>query len=109
VTTLRQLGYQALSAANAEAAIAILAGNDSIDLLFTDIMMPGGILGPALARRARELRPEINVLFTTGYADSNVLSGATSVGGAEVIYKPYRNEELALRIRFVLDREARVA
>ncbi len=109
VTTLRQLGYRALAAANADAALRILAGSDSIDLLFTDIMMPGGILGPALARRARDLRPEINVLFTTGYAESNVLSGATGLGGAEVIYKPYRNEELALRIRFVLDREARVA
>ncbi len=109
VTTLKQLGYQAIAAANADAAIRVLSGSEPIDLLFTDIMMPGGILGPALARRARELRPEINVLFTTGYAESNVLSGATGLGGAEVIYKPYRNEELALRIRFVLDREARVA
>jgi PAS domain S-box-containing protein len=109
VTTLKQLGYQAIPAGNADAAIRVLAGSEPIDLLFTDIMMPGGTLGPALARRAREMRPDINVLFTTGYADSNVLSGATGLGGAEVIYKPYRNEELALRIRFVLDREARVA
>jgi CheY-like chemotaxis protein len=109
VTTLRQLGYRALSASNADAALGILAGGENIDLLFTDIMMPGGTLGPALARRARELRPEINVLFTTGYADSSVLSGAAGLGGAEIIHKPYRNEDLALRIRFVLDREARVA
>ena len=109
VTTLKQLGYHVLHAANADAAIRLLSGNEPIDLLFTDVMMPGGILGPALARRARELRPEIDVLFTTGYADSNVLSSATGLGGAEVIHKPYRNEELALRIRFVLDREARVA
>jgi len=109
VTTLKQLGYHVLNAANADAAIRLLAGSEPIDLLFTDVMMPGGTLGPALARRARELRPEIDVLFTTGYADSNVLSSATGLGGAEVIHKPYRNEELALRIRFVLDREARVA
>jgi CheY-like chemotaxis protein len=109
VTTLKQLGYRALAAANADAAIRLLSGSEPINLLFTDVMMPGGMLGPALARRARELRPGINVLFTTGYADSNVLNSATGLGGAEVIHKPYRSEELALRIRYVLDREARVA
>ena len=109
VTTLTQLGYRALAADNAAAALRILAGPESIDLLFTDVMMPGGVLGPALAKRARELRPEINVLFTTGYAETTVLAGAAGVTAAEVITKPYRNEDLATRIRYVLDREARVA
>jgi DNA-binding response OmpR family regulator len=67
------------------------------------------MLGPALAKRAREMRPGIDVLFTTGYADTSVLSGSTGLGSAEMILKPYRNEDLAMRIRFVLDREARVA
>ncbi len=57
VTTLTQLGYRAMSAANAASALRILAGPEPIDLLFTDVMMPGGMLGPALAKRARELRP----------------------------------------------------
>jgi CheY-like chemotaxis protein len=109
VTALTQLGYRALDAANGPAAVRILAGPEPIDLLFTDIMMPGGMLGPALAKRARELRPGIDVLFTTGYADTSVLSGSTGLGSAEMILKPYRNEDLAMRIRFVLDREARVA
>ncbi|HEY5810089.1 MAG TPA: PAS domain S-box protein [Povalibacter sp.] len=109
VTALTQFGYRALSAANAEKALKILSSPEHIDLLFTDVMMPGGTLGPELARRARELRPEIDVLFTTGYAESNVLSGASGIPAAEVIHKPYRNEELATRVRHVLDREARVA
>ncbi|HKE93399.1 MAG TPA: PAS domain S-box protein [Povalibacter sp.] len=109
VTALTQFGYRALAAPNAEKALGILAGAEHIDLLFTDVMMPGGTLGPELARRARELRPNIDVLFTTGYAESHVLSGASGTGPADVIHKPYRNEELAMRVRHVLDREARVA
>jgi CheY-like chemotaxis protein len=109
VTALSQLGYRALSAANANAALRILAGTEQIDLLFTDIMMPGGMLGPALAVRARELRPDIEILFTTGYADNSALAGTPGLTAADVITKPYRNEDLAMRIRHVLDREARVA
>ena len=112
VTSLTQLGYHALSAPNAEKALRILSGNERIDLLFTDVMMPGGILGPALAKRAKELRANIDVLFTTGYAEGSVLGNLASGGSgalADVIYKPYRIEELATRVRHVLDREARVA
>jgi PAS domain S-box-containing protein len=109
VTALSQLGYRALSAPNANAALRILAGSEPIDLLFTDIMMPGGMLGPALAVRARELRPDIDILFTTGYADNSALAGTPGLTAADVITKPYRNEDLAMRIRHVLDREARVA
>ncbi len=107
VTALTQFGYRALAAPNADRALSILNGPEHIDLLFTDVMMPGGTLGPELARRARELRPKIEVLFTTGYADSAVLSGG--IAAADVIHKPYRNEELAMRVRHVLDREVRVA
>ncbi|HEY0683699.1 MAG TPA: PAS domain-containing protein [Steroidobacter sp.] len=109
VTALSQLGYRALAAANGAAAVRILSGPERIDLLFTDVMMPGGMLGPALAKRARELRPDIDVLFTTGYADNAVLAGTAGLTASDVIHKPYRNEDLAMRIRHVLDREARVA
>jgi nitrogen-specific signal transduction histidine kinase/CheY-like chemotaxis protein len=112
VTSLTQLGYRALAAPNAEKALRILGGPERIDLLFTDVMMPGGTLGPALAKRARELRADIDVLFTTGYAEGNVLGGANGGPGipmTDVIYKPYRIEELAMRVRHVLDREVRVA
>jgi CheY-like chemotaxis protein len=109
ITALGQLGYRALAAANAAAALRILAGPEHVDLLFTDVMMPGGTLGPALAKRARELRPDIEVLFTTGYAENNVLAGTAGLSSADMIHKPYRNEDLATRIRHVLDREVRVA
>jgi PAS domain S-box-containing protein len=109
VTSLAQIGYRALPAANADAALRILAGTERVDLLFTDVMMPGGTLGPALAKRARELRPGLEVLYTTGYAENSVLGSGSGISPSEVIQKPYRNEDLALRIRGVLDREARVA
>jgi CheY-like chemotaxis protein len=109
VTALGQLGYRALAADNAAAALRILSGSERIDLLFTDVMMPGGVLGPALAKRARELRPNIEVLFTTGYAEHTVLASTVGLASADVISKPYRNEDLAVRIRYVLDKEARVA
>jgi PAS domain S-box-containing protein len=109
VTALGQLGYRALAAPNADAAMRILAGPERIDLLFTDVMMPGGILGPTLAKRARELRPGIEVLFTTGYVDTSALSTTAGLSATDIIHKPYRNEELALRIRYVLDQEERVA
>ena len=109
VTALSQLGYRALQAANAAAALRILGGSEKIDLLFTDVMMPGGMLGPALAKRARELRPDIEVLFTTGYAETTVLQSTAGLSSSDVINKPYRNDDLATRIRYVLDREARVA
>lgn len=109
-TALGQLGYRALVAANAAAALRILSsGNETIDLLFTDVMMPGGMLGPALAKRARELRPQIGVLLTTGYAENAVLAGTAELTSADIIIKPYRNEDLAMRIRHVLDREVHVA
>jgi CheY-like chemotaxis protein len=109
VSALTQLGYRALAAANAEAALRILSGQEPIQLLFTDIMMPGGMLGPTLAKRARELRAGLEVLFTTGYAEQHVLGGGSGIGAADIVHKPYRIEDLALRIRAVLDREARVA
>lgn len=105
VLTLTQLGYRVLQAANAAAALRILTGDEPIDLLFTDVMMPGGMLGPTLAKRARELRPDIEVLMTTGYADNHVLSDSFV---SEIIAKPYRGDDLAMRIRHLLDREARV-
>jgi len=109
VTALDQLGYRALAAPNAAAALRILSGHETVNLLFTDVMMPGGMLGPALAKRAREMRPGIGILLTTGYAENAVLAGTAGLTSVDIITKPYRNEDLAMRIRNVLDREARVA
>jgi PAS domain S-box-containing protein len=107
--TLNSLGYHIIQARNPEHALEILAGADAVDLLFTDIMMPGGMLGPTLAQRARELRPAINVLFTTGYANNHVMATGASVSNSDVLPKPFRTEDLAQRVRHLLDREVRVA
>jgi len=106
---LTQLGYRVLQAGNAEQALQILSESSSVDLLFTDIMMPGGMLGPSLAQRAREMQPDLNVLFTTGYANSGVLASGATVSHSDVLPKPFRTEDLALRIRHLLDREVRIA
>jgi CheY-like chemotaxis protein len=71
--------------------------------------MPGGMLGPSLAQRARELRPGLQVLFTTGFANSGALTSGISVQHSDVLAKPFRTEDLAMRIRHLLDKEVRVA
>jgi DNA-binding response OmpR family regulator len=65
--------------------------------------MPGGIDGPELARRIREQRPDMKIIFTSGFADGKVLERIDALPGSALIAKPYRNEELALRIRQTLD------
>jgi CheY-like chemotaxis protein len=108
--TLHALGYRILQARNPEHALELLANHSHIDLLFTDVMMPGGMLGPALAQRARELRPDLRVLFTTGYAHNTLLATGGALTLADVLPKPFQTEELALRVRQLLDRaEVRVA
>jgi signal transduction histidine kinase len=92
------LGYRALAARNAEEALAILRRDEPIDLLFTDIAMPGGMNGMQLARHARQLRQDIRVLLTSGYA------GALAEGaeGFAVLGKPYRQAQLGETIASVL-------
>jgi two-component system NtrC family sensor kinase len=87
------LGYNALTAHNAVEALAILRRDEPIDLLFTDIAMPGGINGIELGRQARQLRQDIKVLLTSGYATA-MAEGQVSAGFA-VLGKPYRQVQLA--------------
>jgi signal transduction histidine kinase/CheY-like chemotaxis protein len=96
--TLSALGYKVVPATDARSALAILASDAVVDLLFTDVVMPGGMNGPELAEAARRLRPGLRVLFTTGYTE-------TSVEGADrqVLRKPYGRRGLATAIRTVLD------
>ena len=100
---LEELGYRTLEAADGSAALGIVQSGRQIDLVLTDVMMPGGIDGPELAIRTQELRPELKILFTSGFADGKVLKRIDQVSGSALIAKPYRNEELALRIRQILD------
>ncbi len=100
---LQQLGYQVLEASNGDSALRVLHEHAHIDMLFTDVIMPGVILGPELALRAREIQPDIKVLLTTGYMGDPVLAKAGQLVQEAVLAKPYRNEELALKIRNLLD------
>jgi len=104
VAQLEGLGYVTVEADNAEAALAILERGDPIDLLFTDIVMPGRMNGIDLAHRARAVRPDAKVLLTSGFAKAAIDGGQLS--GDDLKYllsKPYRISELAAKIRNVLD------
>jgi len=88
---LAEFGHRVLEAENAKAALDVLGGRDAIDLLFTDIAMPGGMNGLELARRAVQLRPGIRVLFVSGYTSSTHTENSTP---GEFLQKPYRQEDL---------------
>ncbi len=103
---LERLGYRVLQAEHAAAALALLDAHPSIDLLLTDIVMPGGMNGVDLSRELATRRPEIKVLYTTGYADNAGIAPtpAGEHGELDLLKKPYEKEELAARIRSILDR-----
>src|SRR3546814_14711640 len=101
---LSQLGYGYLEAENAKAALEILDQGIDIDLLFTDIVMPGGMSGYDLAREAVARRPNLKVLMTSGFPGA-ALSNSKSFGtGVDLLSKPYRREELAGKLRELLDK-----
>jgi PAS domain S-box-containing protein len=99
---LTELGYRVRMAENGPAALAILDAGDAFDLLFTDIVMPGGLSGYDVAAEARKRRPGLKVLFTTGFAEASLRNGKHA--DADVVGKPYRKSELARAIRRALDR-----
>ena len=102
-TILRDFGYTTLTARNGREALEVLDGSETVDLLFTDLIMPGGMNGVVLAREARKRRPRLKVLLTTGYAEASL--ERTDVGSSEfdLLNKPYRRTELVRRVRAVLD------
>ena len=87
VETLTGLGYQVLRAENATAALAIIESGVKIDLLFTDVVMPGSLRTPELARKAKELIPGIAILFTSGYTQNAVVHGGKLDAGIELLSK----------------------
>ncbi|WP_218511448.1 PAS domain-containing sensor histidine kinase [Variovorax sp. dw_308] len=107
VELLGHLGYEVLEARDAAAALAILKNGAQVDLLFTDVVMPGKLRGPELARKARQLQPGIAVLFTSGYTQNAIVHGGRLDSGVELLGKPYTHDALAKRIRRVLADKAR--
>ena len=99
--SLRSLGYQVVEAENASAALELLRQDQRIDLLFTDVTLPGGVYGPDLAQRARDLRPALKVLFTSGFSETTVIHRGMLDGTLPLISKPYAIAELARRLRAI--------
>ena len=108
VNTLQTLGYHVLRANNAQAALSILQSGVHIDLLFTDVVMPGALRSPELAQRARQIIPGIAVLFTSGYTQNAVVHGGRLDPGVELLSKPYRQDDLARKIRHLLKNQQQV-
>lgn len=100
---LTDLGYQVHIASNAEEALVILRDGIDVDLLFTDIMMPGGMLGTELAEVAQRLRPELRVLLTSGFAQPADSTSENNPYASLILKKPYRIQDVSKRIRETLE------
>jgi signal transduction histidine kinase/CheY-like chemotaxis protein len=102
VEMLHELGYGVLQAANGHAALTLMDANPSIQLLFTDVGLPGGLNGRQLADEATRRRPDIKVLFTSGYTRNAIVHGGRLDAGVALIGKPFTYAALAEKIRQVL-------
>lgn len=102
---LESLGYRVVSATDGHEAMELLEGNESIDVLFTDIVMPGGISGFDLAEKATSLRPHLKVLMTSGYAIETLQSRGRLPPDSALLNKPYRKADLARRLREAIETE----
>jgi DNA-binding NtrC family response regulator len=98
---LASLGYQVIPATNGEAALEIIKYYRAIDLLMTDIVMPGTIDGWELARRAKHIRPDLSVVYTSGFADE-ALPDKSSPGYGPLLPKPWRADQLVSLINRAL-------
>ena len=104
---LESLGYEVIAAASGAEAISILEKGTAIDILFTDIIMPGAVSGRKLAEQAAEIKPGIKILFTSGYAENSIFHNGRLDPGVEFLSKPYDRERLAMTVRRVLDGPAK--
>lgn len=101
VTALRSLGYETIEALDGPSALSLLSGGQDIDLLFTDVILPGGMSGPELVVALKENRPGLKAIYTSGYAADAVLP--EDERGLEMLHKPYRVLDLGQKIREALD------
>ncbi len=111
VDTIRELGYDVLEARDGPSALKLLQSrsNGTIDLLFSDVVLPGGMNGQQLAERAVELHPDLKVLFATGYARDAIVHDGRVDAGVQLITKPFTLNDLAARLRGVMEADARRA
>ena len=103
LTQVESLGYRTLEAANAAEAPHVLDATPTIDLLFTDVIMPGAMNGRQLVDEALKRRPELKTLFTSGYTENAIVHHGRLDTGVLLLAKPYRKSELARMLRTALD------
>lgn len=104
---LQELGYRVLKAPDATAALTIIESGIHIDMLFTDVVMPGSLKSSEMARKAKEWLPGLAVLFTSGYTENSIVHGGRLDVGVQLLSKPYAREALARKVRQVLEAEKR--
>ena len=103
VEALRELGYRVIEAQDGLSALRLLENKTSIDLLFTDVVLPGGMTGAQIAARARQLHPNLKILFATGYARNAIFHHGRLDRGVQLLAKPFAFTDLAAKVREVLD------
>ncbi|MFC3123740.1 PAS domain-containing protein [Pseudoroseomonas globiformis] len=106
VEMLTDLGYRVLKAVDAASALIVIESGVPVDLLFTDVVMPGPLKSPELARKAQQRLPDLAVLFTSGYTENSIVHGGRLDAGVELLSKPYPREALARKVRHVLANRA---
>ncbi len=99
---LEELGYAAIEVAESASALKVLQSDVRIDLLITDVGLPGGMNGRQMADAARERRPKLPVLFITGYAEVAMIGGGLLGPGMHVLTKPFAMEAMANRIKSII-------
>jgi CheY-like chemotaxis protein len=106
---LGDLGYRPIVTADTDEALTVVKGSGRIDLLLTDLVLPGGLGGEALAMTARRLRPSLSVLYMSGYTDQHLSDAAAEGGPSGFIAKPFTKPQLATELRCLLDAAADIA
>ena len=100
--TLAELGYHTIEAADAASGLRVLTSDAHVDLLISDVGLPGGMNGKQMADEARKVRPDLKVLFITGYAENAALSNGHLEPGMQVLSKPFAIDKLATRINAII-------
>jgi CheY-like chemotaxis protein len=99
ITQLHSLGYKTIAAADSRAALVYVENGEPFDVLFTDVIMPGGMTGRQLADEVTRRRPGMKVLYTSGYTDNAIVHHGRLDQGVLLLTKPYRKSQLAEMVR----------